>query len=332
MSIGEDTSRKSWLDTSWLNNRTKLTIALAVAGALVLGGGAASATVVSLQMAAADEAEAERVAAALEYEAVVNEYKVLVSSGNELVKDLRASLVAGETLIDQATIDEATRLAEYLALTLAATTPDESTPDVEDQIDTLTEAIAETRAARDTVSSLAATEAEARLAAASLAGEQIRQKVADAVAALAAAREARAGTADALASLAGAVTSAEASHSSALAARDDAAKAPENKAPDNKVPPKDTTTTKPQPDKQEKDKPVDKSGWYTHEAASQAVVSAWGAVPWYSGCEKVGDGYWYRSGGSPSSPPAPPAVANVLGFKVEIINAEKAWVYYYNCP
>jgi hypothetical protein len=321
MSIGEDESR-----TSWLSNRTKLTIAVAVAAALVLGGGAASAAVVSLQMAAA-EAEAERVAAALEYETAVNEYTELVASGNALVKDLRASLVAGEALIDQATIDEATRLAEYLALTLSATTPDESASEMDDQIETLAVAIADAQAARETVSSLAAAEAEARLSAASLAGEQIRQKVADALAALAAAREARDGTADALASLAAALTSAEASHSSALDAQDNEAKKPEIT-----VPPKDTTTTKPQPDKQEKDQPVDKSGWYTHEEASQAVVSAWAAVPWYSGCEKVGDGYWYRSGGSPSSPPAPPAVANVLGFKVEIINAEKAWVYYYNCP
>lgn len=317
-SIGEDESRT----TSWWGSRTKLTIALAVAAALVLGGGAASATVVSLQVAA-EEAEAERVAAALEYEAAFNEYKELVASGNALVKDMRASLVAGEVLIDQATIDEASRLAEYLALTLAATTPDESTSDVEDQIDTLGVVIADTRAALENVGSLAATQAEARLAAASLAGEQIRQKVADAVAALAAAREARAGTADALASLAGALTSAEASHSSAIAAQADAAKDAENT-----VPPKVPTTTKPQPDKSE---PVDKTGWYTHGEASQAVASAWGAVPWYSGCEKVGDGYWYRSGGSPSSPPAPPAVTK-LGFKVEIINAEKAWVYYYDCP
>jgi hypothetical protein len=184
--------------------------------------------------------------------------------------------------------------------------------------------IADTRAALENLSTLAASQAEARLAAASLAGDQIRQKVADALAALAAAREARAGTADALASLAGALTSAEASHSAAVAAQENAAKEPENT-----VPPKAPPTTKPQPDKSE---PVDKTGWYTKEEAAQAVMSATAAAPWVSGCEKVGDGYWYRSGGSPSSPPAPPTVANTLGFKVEIINAEKAWVYYYNCP
>ncbi len=318
MSIGEETER-----TRWWGNRTKLTIAVAVAGALVLGGGAASAAVVSMQVAA-EQAEAERVAAALEYQAAVNAYKEIVASGNALVKDVRASLIAGETLVDQATIDEASRLAEYLSLTISATTPDESTSGVNDQIDTLEQVVADTRAELENLSSLAEEQAEARLAAANLAGEQIRQKVVNALAALVAAREAGAGMADALAALVGALTSAEASHSSALAAQEEAAKEPEST-----VPPKAPTTTKPQPDKNE---PVDKTGWYTHEEASAAVNAAHVVVPWYEGCStKVGDGYWYRSGGSPSSPPAPPAVTGTIGFKVEIINAEKAWVYYYEC-
>ncbi len=317
MSIEEETA-----GTRWWGNRTKLTIAVAVAAVLVLGGGAASATVVSLQVAAAEEAEAE-LAAATEYKTAVKQHKELVASGSALVKDVRASLVVGAVLIDQAAIDEATRLVEYLSLTLAATKSSESTSELQDAIDAIAAAIADAKAALEKMASLAESAGEARLAAASLAGEQIRQKVADALSALAAARVAGKGTADALAALAAALTSAEASHQAAAAPQD-----AENKVPSEAKPP-----TEPKPDKPVKEEPADKTGWYTKEEASQAVVSAWsGAVPWYSGCEKIGDGYWYRSGGSPSSPPPPPAFGNVLGFKVEIINAEKAWVYYYNCP
>jgi len=319
MSIGEDESRT----TRWWSNRTKLTIGVAVAAALVLGGGAASATVVSMQMAA-EEAEADRVAAA-EYKTALAQYTELVASGNALVKDMRASLVVGTGLVDQAAIDEASRLVEYLALTIASTTKSESSTELYDQSDAIATAITDAQDALANMSSLAASAGEARLAAASLAGEQIRQKVADALAALTAAGEGGKGTADALAALVAALTSAEASHQAAMLALE-----AENKPESEAQPP-----AKPQPDSEAKPpaKPQpDKTGWYTVEEASQAVVSAWGAVPWYSGCEKVGDGYWYRSGGSPSSPPAPPAVANVLGFKLEIINAEKAWVYYYNCP
>ncbi len=320
MSMGEGASRT----TRWWGNRTKLTIAVAVAAALVLGGGAASATVVSLQIAA-EEAEAERVAAALEYQAAADAYTELVAAGNALVKDLRASLVVGTGLVDQAAIDEATRLVEYLDLILAASTSSESTSEVQDETDAIEAAIEEAQASLENIANLAASAGEARIAAAHLAGEQIRQKVAAALAALTAAGERGEGTADALAALAAALQSAEASHQAAVLAQE-ADKKPESEA----KPP-----AKPQPESEAKPpaKPEpDKTGWYTHEEASQAIVNAWGAVPWYDGCVKVGDGYWYRSGGSPSSPPAPPAVANVLGFKVEIINAEKAWAYYYDCP
>jgi CO dehydrogenase/acetyl-CoA synthase epsilon subunit len=285
---------------------------------------------VSLQVAAAEEAEAERIAAA-EYKTAVNQYSELVASGNALVKDLRASLVVGTGLVDQAAIDEATRLVEYLDLTLAASKSSESTADVQDEIAAIEAAIAEAQASLEDIASLAASAGEARLAAATLAGEQIRQKVAAALASLAAAADRGAGTADAMAALAAALKSAEASHQTAVLAQeaenkpDSEAKPPAKPQPDSEAKP----PAKPQP---EKDEPVDKTGWYTHEEASQAIVSAWSAVPWYDGCTKVGDGYWYRSGGSPSSPPAPPAVTNVLGFKVEIINAEKAWAYYYDCP
>ena len=318
--MGEGASRT----TRWWGNRTKLTIAVAVAAALVLGGGAASATVVSLQIAA-EEAEAERVAAALEYQAAADAYTELVAAGNALVKDLRASLVVGTGLVDQAAIDEATRLVEYLDLILAASTSSESTSEVQDETDAIEAAIEEAQASLENIANLAASAGEARIAAANLAGEQIRQKVAAALAALTAAGERGEGTADALAALAAALQSAEASHQAAVLAQE-ADKKPESEA----KPP-----AKPQPESEAKPpaKPEpDKTGWYTHEEASQAIVNAWGAVPWYDGCVKVGDGYWYRSGGSPSSPPAPPAVANVLGFKVEIINAEKAWAYYYDCP
>ncbi len=303
-----------------MGNRTKLTIAVAVAAALVLGGGAASATVVSMQVAA-DQAEADRIAAA-EYKAAVSRYTELVASGNALVKDVRASVVVGTGLVDQAAIDEASRLVEYLSLTIAATTKSESTTELNEQSDAIAAAIADAQAALENMSSLAASAGEARLAAANLAGEQIRQKVAAALAALAAAGEGGKGTADALAALVAALTSAESSHQAAILAQE-----AENKPESEAKPP-----AKPQPDKPVKPEPIDKTGWYTKEEASQAVVSAWGAVPWYDGCVKVGDGYWYRSGGSPSSPPAPPTVANTLGFKVEIIDAEKAWVYYYDCP
>lgn len=317
MADGVDTPR-----LAWLSNRTRLTVAIAVAGVLVLGGGAASAAVVTQQMAAAERAEQERVAAAAEHEAVLAEHSGLVADGNALVKDLRAALVAGASLLDQATIDEAARVVEYLALALAATQPAQTTTDGEDENDALATAIADARAARDTVSSLAITAAEARLAAASLAGEQIRQKVVSAVSALAAARDGGGGVADALTGLVAALKAAEASHQAALDAQNT-----EKPADPGTKPP-----TKPQPDKPEKQEPVDKTGWYTAEEAAQAVITAWGAVPWYEGCVTVGEGYWYRSGGSPSSPPAPPAVAGVLGFKVEIVNAEKAWVWYYDCP
>ncbi len=315
MSIEEKTAR-----THWWGNRTKLTIALAVAGALVLGGGAASATVVSLQVAAAEQAEAERVAAAA-YKTAVTQHNDVIASGNALVKDLRASLVVGTGLVDQAAIDEATRLAEFLSLTLAATKTSESTEELQEQIDAIAAAIVEAQGGLKNMASLATSAAEARLAAASLAGEQIRQKVIDALSALTAAGEGDKGTADALAALAAALKSAEASHQAAVAAQD-----AENSKPITESKP----PTKPQPDKTEK--PVDTTGWYTKEEASAAVIAAHSAVPWYDGCVKVGDGYWYRSGGSPSSPPAPPAVTGALGFKVEIINAEKAWVYYYDCP
>ena len=79
MSIEEKTAR-----THWWGNRTKLTIALAVAGALVLGGGAASAAVVSMQVAAAEQAEEARVAAA-EYKTAVTQHTDVISSGNALV-------------------------------------------------------------------------------------------------------------------------------------------------------------------------------------------------------------------------------------------------------
>lgn len=328
MSIAEGASRT----TRWWGNRTKLTIAVAVASALVLGGGAASAAVVSMQRAA-EEAEAERVAAALEYQAAADAYTELVASGNALVKDLRASLVVGTGLVDQAAIDEATRLVEYLDLTLAASKSFESTFEVQDEIDAIEAAIAEAQASLENIASLAASAGEARIAAANLAGEQIRQKVVAALAALTATGERGEGTAAALAALAAALKSAEASHQAAILAQEadnkpeSEAKPPAKPQPDSEAKP----PAKPQPDSEAKPEP-DKTGWYTHEEASQAVVSAWGAVPWYEGCVKVGDGYWYRSGGSPSSPPAPPAVANVLGFKVEIINADKAWAYYYDCP
>ncbi|MBX9471230.1 hypothetical protein [Microcella sp.] len=320
MSIGEDESRT----TRWWSNRTKLTIGIAVAAALVLGGGAASATVVSMQIAA-EETEAGQVAAALEYEAALKEYKELVTSGNAPVSDMRSSLIVATGLVDQAAIDEASRVVEYLSLTIAATTTSESTTELKDQSDAIAPAIVDAQAALENVSTLAESAGAARLAAASLAGEQIRDKVAAALAALTAAGESRKGTADALAALVAALTCAEASHQAAILALE-----AENKPESEAKPP-----AKPQPDSEAKPpvKPEpDKTGWYSHEEASQAVVSAWGAMPWYEGCVKVGDGYWYRSGGSPSSPPAPPAVANVLGFKVEIINAEKAWVYYYDCP
>lgn len=323
MSIGEETAR-----TRWWSNRTKLTIAIGVAAALVLGGGAASAAVVSLQVAAAEEAEAERIAAA-EYKTVVNQYSELVASGNALVKDLRASLVVGTGLVDQAAIDEATRLVEYLDLTLAASKSSESTAEVQDEIAAIEAAIAEAQASLENIVSLAASAGEARLAVLNLAGEQIRQKVAAALAALVAAGERGAGTADALAAMAAALKSAESSHQAAILAQEAENKPDFEPKPPAKPQPEAKPPAKPQP---EKDEPVDKTGWYTHEEASQAIVSAWGAVPWYDGCTKVGDGYWYRSGGSPSSPPAPPTVANTLGFKVEIINAEKAWAYYYDCP
>ena len=319
MSLGEVESRT----TRWWGNRTKLTIAIAVAAALVLGGGAASATVVSLQIAA-EEAEAERVAAALEYQTAADAYAELVASGNAAVKDLRASLVVGTGLVDQAAIDEATRIVEYLDLTLAASKSSESTSEVQDEIAAIEAAIAEAQASLANIASLATTAGEAQLAAANLAGEQIREKVADALAALTAATERGQGTADALAAVVAALKSAESSHQAAILAQE-----ADNKPDSEAKPP-----TKPQPESEAKPpaKPQpDKTGWYTHEEASQAVVSAWGAVPWYDGCVKVGDGYWYRSGGSPSSPPAPPTVTK-LGFKVEIINAEKAWVYYYDCP
>ena len=241
------------------------------------------------------------------------------------MKDLRASLVVGTGLVDPAAIDEATRLVEYLDLTLAASTSSESTSEVEDAIAQIEAAIAEAQASLENIASLAASAGEARVAAANLAGEQIRQKVAAALAALTAAGERGEGTADALSALVAALKSAEASHQAAILAQE-----ADNKPESEAKPP-----AKPQPDSEAKPpaKPEpDKTGWYTHEEASQAIVNAWGAVPWYDGCVKVGDGYWYRSGGSPSSPPAPPAVANVLGFKVEIINSEKAWAYYYDCP
>lgn len=317
MSIEETTTR-----TRWWGNRTKLTIALAVAGALVLGGGAASATVVSLQVAAAEQAEAERVAAA-EYKTAVTQHNEVIASGKALVKDLQASLVVGTGLVDQAAIDEANRLAEYLSLTLAAAKTSESTEELNDQIDALEAAIAEAKAGLKNMAALAASAAEARLAAASLAGEQIRQKVTDALSALNSAGDGDKATADALAALAAALKSAEASHQSAVAAQE----AENNKPVTESKPP-----AKPQPEKTEKP-PVDTTGWYTKEEASAAVIAAHGAVAWNSGCgDKVGNGYWYRSGGSPSSPPAPPAVTGTVGFKVEIINAEKAWVYYYDCP
>ncbi|MBA4247825.1 MAG: hypothetical protein C0444_05970 [Microbacterium sp.] len=316
MSIEEQTTR-----TRWWGNRTKLTIALAVAGALVLGGGAASATVVSLQVAAAEQAEADRVAAAA-YKTAVTQHNDVIASGNALVKDLRASLVVGTGLVDQAAIDEANRLAEYLSLTLAAAKTSESTEELQEQIDAIEAAIAEAQGGLENMVSLATSAAEARLAAASLAGEQIRQKVTAALSALASGGAGGKSTADALAALAAALTSAEASHQAAVAAQE-----AENSKPNTESKP----PTKPQPDKTVKP-PVDTTGWYTKEEASAAVIAAYGAVPWYDGCVKVGDGYWYRSGGSPSSPPAPPAVTGALGFKVEIINAEKAWVYYYDCP
>lgn len=316
MSIGEETAL-----TRWWGNRTKLTIAIAVTAALVLGGGAASAAVVSLQVAAAEQAEAERVAAA-EYKTAVNQHAEVVASGNALVKDLRASLVVGAGLVDQAVIDEATRLVELLALTLAATKTTESTSEVQDEIDAVTVATADAQAALDNLAALAASAAEARLAAASLAGEQIRQKVIDALAKLSTARDGGKGVGDALAALAAALTSAESSHQAAVAAQE-----AENSKPNTESKP----PTTPQPEKTDKP-PVDTTGWYTKEEASADIIAAYGAVPWYDGCVKVGDGYWYRSGGSPSSPPAPPAVTGTLGFKVEIINAEKAWAYYYDCP
>ncbi len=326
MSMGENQSR-----FSWLRNRTKLTIALAVAGALVLGGGAASAVVMSQQMAAAEQAEAERLyTAAIEYETAFLEHKQTVTAGNALVKDMRASLLVSGTFLDQATIDEASRLVEYLAIKLAASKPPATTTEMQDEIDALATAIADAWAGIENASALAAAAGESRLAAANLADEAIRQKVADSLAALAASLESRKGTSDALASLAAAVKSAEASHGSVVAAQDAAAKEAEKKAAA-----KEATTTKPKTGTTEKDKTdVDKTGWYTHAEASQAIVSAWGAVAWHSGCahEKKGDGYWYRSGGSPSTPPVPPAVDNFVGFKVQIINAEKAWVYYYDCP
>lgn len=317
MDVGEDTSRGAWL-----SNRTRLTVAIVVAGVLVLGGGAASAAVVSQQVAAAEQAEADRVAAELAYEAAVTEHSGLVAEGTALVKDVRAALVAGATLLDQATIDEATRVVEYLALSLASTQPATTEPEQLEENGAIASAIADARSARDTLSSVAISAAEARLAAASLAGEEIRQKVATKLAALGAARDGGSAIADTMAGLVAALTAAEASHQAGLAEQN--AEKPADPGP---KPP-----TKPQPDKPQGEKPVDKTGWYTAEEAAQAVVTAWGAVPWYEGCAKVGEGYWYRSGGSPSSPPAPPAVAGVLGFTVEIINAEKAWVWYYDCP
>ncbi len=323
MSIGEDTPPVTGLSPrTWLSNRTRLAVAIAVTGLLVLGGGAASAAVVTQQMAAAEQEEAERVAAELEFAEALGEYTGVVGDGDALVKDLRASLVAGAVLLDQATIDEATRIVEYLALTLAATQPAKTTREVEDESDAITSAIADAQAMRITVGSRAMAVAEGRLAAASLAGEQIRQKVMSALSTLSTARDGGDAIADTLAGLVAAVTAAEASHQAALDAQNT-----EKPADPGTKPP-----TKPQPDKPEKQEPVDKTGWYTAEEAAQAVITAWGAVPWYEGCVKVGEGYWYRSGGSPSSPPAPPAVAGLLGFKVEIINSEKAWVWYYDCP
>lgn len=322
MSIGEDVPR-----TAWLSNRTRLTVAIAVAGLLVLGGGAASAAVVTQQMAAAEQAEAERVAAEMAYEAAVTEQSGLVSEGNALVKDMRAALVAGATLLDQASIDEAARVAEYLALTLASVQPATSEPELQEENDAIASALADARSARDTVSSVAITAAEARLGAARLAGEEIRQKVASKLAALGAARDGGSAIADAMVGLVAALTAAEASHRAAIAEQNAEKPADPGPKPSPKPQPH-----KPQPDKPQKEEPVDKSGWYTAAEAAQAVSSAWGAAPWYQGCAKVGEGYWYRSGGSPSQPPAPPAVAGVLGFKVEIVNAEKAWVWYYDCP
>ncbi len=316
MSIEEQTTR-----TRWWGNRTKLTIALAVAGALVLGGGAASATVVSLQVAAAEQAEADRIAAAA-YKTAVTKHNDVIASGNALVKDLRASLVVGTGLVDQAAIDEANRLAEYLSLTLAAAKTSESTEELQEQIDAIEAAIAEAQGGLENMASLAASAAEARLAAASLAGEQIRQKVTAALSALASAGSGGKSTADALAALAAALTSAESSHQAAVAAQE-----AENSKPVTESKP----PTKPQPEKTDKP-PVDTTGWYTKAEASAAVIAAHSVVPWYDGCgAKIGNGYWYRSGGSPSSPPAPPAATGPIGFKVEIINAEKAWVYYYDC-
>ena len=156
MVLEEDESRT----TRWWGNRTRLTIAIGVAAALVLGGGAASAAVVSLQAAAAEEAEAQRLAAA-EYATAVNEYSELVVSGNALVKDLRASLVVGTRLVDPAAIDEATRLVEYLDLTLAASTSSESTSEVEDAIAQIEAAIAEAQASLENIASLAASAGEA---------------------------------------------------------------------------------------------------------------------------------------------------------------------------
>lgn len=322
MSIGEDVPR-----TTWLSNRTRLTVAIAVAGLLVLGGGAASAAVVSQQVAAAEQAEAERVAAELAFEKAVTEHSGLLAEGNALVKDLRAALVAGATLLDQATIDETTRVVEYLALTLASTQPATTEPEMREENAAIASAIADARAARDSVSDVAITAAEARGAAASLAGEQIQQKVTSALSALVDARDAGGAVTDVLAGLVAALNAAEASHEAARDEQD--AQKPADPAP---KPPTKPQPDKPQSDKPEKDGPVDKTGWYTAEEAGQAVISAWGAVPKYQGCAKVGEGYWYRSGGSPSSPPVPPAVAGTLGFAVEIINAEKAWVWYYDCP
>lgn len=322
MSIEDDAPRRTWL-----SNRTRLTVAIAVAGALVLGGGAASAAVVSQQMAAAEQAEAERVAAELAYEAAVTEYSGLVAEGDALVKDMRAALVAGATLLDQSTIDEATRVVEFLALTLASRQPATTGSEVQEENIAIAAAIADAQSARDIVSSVAITAAESRLAAASLAGEEIRQKVATKLAALGAARDGASAIADPMAGLVAALTAADASHQAAIAEQN--AEKPADPAP---KPPTKPQPDKPQSDKPQDEKPVDKTGWYTAAEAAQAVVNAWGAVPWYEGCAKVGEGYWYRSGGSPASPPAPPTVAGALGFTVEIINAEKAWVWYYDCP
>lgn len=326
MSVGEEQPRAGWLkNVDWLKNNVKLTIALVIAGVVVLGAGAAGAVVMMQQIAAVQEAEAEQAAlAAAQLTAEKKQYKELLAGGTGLVKDFEAALVVSAAFLTSEQTAEKAALVEELAAQLdEGTSTGKTSAQLQEEIAALEKAIAEAWEALDAASAAIVAASEAKLAAATLADPVLLQKAADALAQLADALENRKKTAGILESLSAVTAAAEASHVAVVAAQQAAAqKEAERKAQEQAASKPKGDTTKP---------PVDKSGWYTDEEARQKVVATYPAAKsWYdlTNCVKISWGDWHRD----AVPTAPPAVTGSLGFKAGVhYGGENAYVYWYDC-